>query len=205
MSAAAHTLPEPGRRPDFLRWRRRSVLIKILRVVLPLLIGLIFATLATFVVRGTIAGAPAKTDEANAPIRLVNFRLVGRDNKGRAFVLTADSAARDAGDYQLVHLTKPALITDAESPKPTTLSSASGEFHEGNGRLRLHGGVQLNGADLAISTASSIYDTATGVLEGKGEIAGKTPLGDIQAKSYGVYDEGNRLVFKGGVRGRITK
>ena len=53
------------------------------------------------------------------------------------------------------------------------------------------------------STASSIFNTATGVLEGKGEIQGMGALGEIIAKSYGVYDKGDRLVFKGGVRTRV--
>ena len=202
MTAAAHPLEPVTRRP-FIRWRRRSRVIRTLRILLPLAIGLIFATLAGFVVKGTISGGPSRAVEADAPIRLVNFRLVGRDDKGRAFVLTANSAMRDPKDYQRVLLVKPALIIDSESPSPTRLSSAAGELHEGNGKLALRGGVQLNGADLSVATATSMFDTATGALTGQGDIAGSTPLGEVTAKSYGVYDEGERMVFKGGVRGRI--
>jgi lipopolysaccharide export system protein LptC len=203
MSAVAHPDAGPSRRPDFLRWRRRSRLIRVLRVALPLAIGLIFATLVGFVVHGTITGGPAQSDAADMPIRLVNFRLVGRDDRGRAFVLTADSATRDRQDYQRVHLVNPSLLIDSESPRPTRLSSKTGVMHEGTGRLNLDGGVQLNGTDLSVATASSVYDTATGVLQGQGDIAGRTPLGEVNAKSYGVYDEGERLVFRGNVRGRI--
>lgn len=203
MSAVAHPAEGPSRRPDFLRWRRRSRVIRLLRVALPLLIGLIFATLVGFVVHGTISGGPVRPDEADTPIRLVNFRLVGRDDRGRAFVLTADSATRDNQDYQRVHLDKPSLLIDAESPRPTRLSAARGVMHEGDGKLTLDGGVQLNGTDLSVATASSVYDTATGVLQGQGDIAGRTPLGDVNAKSYGVYDEGERMIFRGDVRGRI--
>ncbi len=202
MSALAHSASPPVRR-SFLAWRRRSRLIRALRILLPLLIGLIFATLAGFVVKGTISGGPTRADEADAPIRLVNFRLVGRDDKGRAFVVTAASAMRDQKDYQRVILDRPALIIDAESPSPTTLSSRSGELHEGTGKLELDGGVRLNGANLTVATARSMFDTATGALTGEGDIAGRTSLGEVQAKSYGVYDEGARMVFRGGVRGRI--
>lgn len=203
MSAVAHSAAGPSRRPDFLRWRRRSRLIRVLRIALPLAIGLIFATLIGFIVQGTIAGGPIQPDAADTPIRLVNFRLVGRDDRGRAFVLTADSATRDQQDYQRVLLVKPALLVDSESPRPTRLSARTGVMHEGTGRLQLDGDVQLNGADLSIATASSVYDTATGVLQGQGQIAGRTALGDVSAKSYGVYDEGERMIFRGGVRGRI--
>ncbi|HEX2560548.1 LPS export ABC transporter periplasmic protein LptC [Phenylobacterium sp.] len=203
MSAVAHPAAGPSRRPDFLRWRRRSRLVRVLRIALPLAISLIFATLVGFVVHGTITGGPAQSDAADMPIRLVNFRLVGRDDRGRAFVLTADSATRDRQDYQRVLLVNPSLLIDSESPRPTRLSSKTGVMHEGTGRLNLDGGVQLNGTDLSVATASSVYDTATGVLQGQGDIAGRTPLGEVNAKSYGVYDEGERLVFRGNVRGRI--
>lgn len=203
MSAVAHPSEGPSRRPDFLRWRRRSRLIRVLRVALPLAIGLIFAALIGFVIHGTIAVGPAGQDEADTPIRLVNFRLVGRDDKGRGFVLTADSATRDTQDYQRVHLVKPSLLIDSESPRPTRLTAGRGVMHEGDGQLRLDGGVSLDGADLSVATASSVYDTVTGVLQGQGDIAGRTPLGEVNAKSYGVYDEGERMIFRGGVRGRI--
>jgi lipopolysaccharide export system protein LptC len=203
MSAVAHPAQGPSRRPDFLRWRRRSRVIRILRVVLPLMVGLIFATLVGFVIHGTIAGPPAASDATDTPIRLVNFRLVGRDDKGRAFVLTADSATRDQQDYQRIHLVRPSLLIDAESPRPTRLSATRGVMHEGAGKLSLDGGVQLNGADLSVATASSVYDTATGILQGQGDIAGRTALGEVNAKSYGVYDEGERMIFRGDVRGRI--
>lgn len=203
MSTLAQSAPGPNRGPDFQRWRRRSAMIRGLRILLPLLIGLIFATLAAFVVRGTIYGGPARPDEAETPIRLVKFRLVGRDDKGRAFVLSADSAVRDRHDFQRVHLTRPALILDSEGPAPTRLSSARGLLHEKTGKLQLDGGVRLNGADLSVATASSVFDIATGVLMGHGDIVGKTALGEVNAKSYGVYNEGERMIFSGGVRGRI--
>ena len=203
MSAVAPSAEGPSRRPDFLRWRRRSRLVRVLRIALPLVIGLIFATLVGFVIHGTITGGPTQPDAADTPIRLVNFRLVGRDDRGRAFVLTADSATRDSQDYQRVHLVNPSLLIDSESPRPTRLSSKTGVMHEGTGKLDLEGGVTLNGTDLSVATASSVYDTATGVLQGQGDIAGRTPLGEVNAKSYGVYDEGERMIFRGDVRGRI--
>ena len=84
------------------------------------------------------------------------------------------------------------------------LSAQSGVFHEGDGLLRLQGDVSLNDPDAAFDTGSAVFDTTTGVLEGEGLITGAGPLGEIRAKSYGVYDKGERMVFKGGVSGTIT-
>ena len=55
----------------------------------------------------------------------------------------------------------------------------------------------------AFETAGSLFDTKTGELVGSGPIQGSGSLGEIDAKSYGVYDKGDRMVFKGGVRTRL--
>lgn len=200
MTAAA--IPVGGRQ-DFRRWKRRSRLIRRLRVLLPLTIGAILAAMAGFVIHTTIVGVTAAPSNPDAPIRLVNPRFVGRDDKGRAFVLTAQSATRDENDYQRVLLDQPALILDAEGENPVKVVAKAGVYREDRRVLNLDGGVKMTGGDLNFDTASSIFNTATGELEGQGQISGAGSLGEITAKSYGVYDKGDRLVFKGGVRGRL--
>ena len=203
MSLAAVAAPAPPHGRDFERWRRRSRMIRRLRVILPSLIGLILATMAGFILHTTFLGRDAAPREADAPIQLVNPRFVGKDDKGRAFVLTAATAVRDENDYQRVLLDKPALILDAEGINPTRVTAKSGVYREDRRVLNLDGGVTMSGQDTTFDTLSSIFNTATGELEGQGEISGSSSLGEITAKSYGVYDKGERLVFKGGVRGRI--
>ena len=203
MSLAAVAAPAPPHGRDFERWRRRSRMIRRLRVILPSLIGLILATMAGFILHTTFLGRDAAPREADAPIQLVNPRFVGKDDKGRAFVLTAATAVRDENDYQRVLLDKPALILDAEGINPTRVTAKSGVYREDRRVLNLDGGVTMSGQDTTFDTLSSIFNTATGELEGQGEISGSSSLCEITAKSYGVYDKGERLVFKGGVRGRI--
>jgi lipopolysaccharide export system protein LptC len=203
MSLAAVAAPAQPHGRDFERWRRRSRMIRRLRVILPSLIGLILATMAGFILHTTFLGRDAAPREADAPIQLVNPRFVGKDDKGRAFVLTAATAVRDENDYQRVLLDKPALILDAEGINPTRVTAKSGVYREDRRVLNLDGGVTMSGQDTTFDTLSSIFNTATGELEGQGEISGSSSLGEITAKSYGVYDKGERLVFKGGVRGRI--
>jgi lipopolysaccharide export system protein LptC len=202
----AATLParpaQSGRR-DFARWRRRSRMIGYLRIALPAAIALILLSMAGFVIHATVIGQEAAKSEADAPIQLINPRFVGRDEKGRAFVLTASSAVRDDNDYQRVMLDKPTLIFDEEGANPTRITANSGVYREDRRMLNLDGGVKMNGSNVNFDTASSIFNTATGELEGQGQISGIGSLGEITAKSYGVYDKGERLVFKGGVRGRI--
>lgn len=204
MSALTYEARGPAPPLAMDRWRRRSRLIRGLRIVLPAIIAVIVISLAGMVTYNSLTGAPDAPEEADAPIRLVNPRFMGRDAQGRSFVITANSAVRDEDDYQRVVLDRPAMVLDGEGLSPMRLSAQSGVFHEGDGLLRLQGDVSLNDQDAAFDTASAVFDTATGVLEGEGLITGAGPLGEIRAKSYGVYDKGQRMVFKGGVSGTIT-
>ena len=201
MTAAA--LPEVHIRGDFERWRRRSKLIRRLRVILPATIGVIMLSLLGFVVQTTVLGRDVAPAKADAPIELFNPRFVGKDEKGRAFVITASSAERDENDYQRVLLREPALVLDAEGESPSRVTAKTGVYSEDKRVLNLDGGVKMSGSNTDFNTQSSIFNTATGELEGQGQISGVGSLGEITAKSYGVYDKGERLVFKGGVRGRL--
>ena len=192
------------RREPIQAWRRRSRVIRVLRIVFPALIGLIVTSLAASVAWNAMTTQPVAIGPSDAPIRLVNPRFVGRDDKGRAFVLTAVSATRDTKDYQKVYLDHPSLILDEEGPDPLKITARAGVYHELTRKLEVSGGVRLSGAQTAFETAASMFDTKTGELVGPGTIQGTGPLGDITAKSYGVYDKGGRMVFKGGVHTRLN-
>ena len=193
----------PARRASIQRWRRRSRIIGALRIVLPGLIVLILAALAAMVAYNSFMAQPVSTGSANEPMRLVNPRFVGRDDRGRPFVLIAASATRDPQDYQKVYLDKPALVLDDEGPDPLRITAAKGLYHEATRKLEVSGGVRLAGARGAFDTAESLFDTHTGELVGSGPVHGVGSLGEIDAKSYGVYDKGARMVFKGGVHTRL--
>jgi lipopolysaccharide export system protein LptC len=201
-SALDSSLPEP-RRVDFERWRRRSRLIRALRVLLPATIALIFIGLVGSVAWSTFNAQPKSARGGDEPIRLVKPRFVGRDDKGRAFVLTAQSAVRDRLDPQRVMLKTPSLVLDDGGPDELRINGADGIFHEQNGKLELSGGVKLADVKNAFATSASLFDTKTGEVIGSAPIQGAGGLGEINAKSYGVYDKGERMVFKGGVHARL--
>jgi lipopolysaccharide export system protein LptC len=189
----------PPRRTPIRAWRRRSRVIAVLRIVLPALIALILGGLGGSVAWNAFNARPVQSGADDAPIRLVNPRFVGRDSRSRAFVLTAITATRDVKDYQKVYLDQPALVLDDEGPDPLRIGAKTGVYHEDTGKLEVSGGVRLAGARGAFDTAQSLFDTKTGELVGSGPVHGQGALGEISAKSYGVYDKGDRMVFKGGV------
>lgn len=203
MTAAHAPFPDQQRQADFERWRKRSRLIRTLRLVLPSLIVVIFLGLVGSVAWSTFKSQPRQAAGADEPIRLVTPRFVGRDDKGRPFVLTAESATRDRLDYQRVILKKPALVLDENGPDELRINGADGVFHEQSNKLELSGGVKMSDTKNVFETAASLFDTKTGEIVGSGPIQGVGGLGEINAESYAVYGKGDRIVFKGGVRTRI--
>jgi lipopolysaccharide export system protein LptC len=201
----AFAAPPQSRRDEVLRWRRRSRLVRLARILLPTLIFLILAGLAGAVAFNALLVRPATPKESAGPIRLTNPRLVGRDDKGRAFAITADSATRDPKDYQRILLEHPALIIDEEGPDPVRLMAKEGVYHEGEFKLDLRGGVRLVSSKATFDTLTSLFDTKTGEVLGSGPIQGSGSLGEIAAKSYGVYGKGDRMIFKGGVHTRLER
>ena len=193
------------RRAQVMRWRRRSRTVRALRIILPGLIGLILAGLGAAVAYNALTSEPVQPGDASAPIRLVNPRFVGRDDKGRAFAITAQSAMRDPRDYQRVVLDQPTLVMDEQGPDPIRLMANKGVYHEGTYKLDLNGGVRLVGSKAAFDTASSLFDTKSGEVVGSGPIQGSGSLGEIHAKSYAIYGKGERVIFRGGVHTRLER
>jgi lipopolysaccharide export system protein LptC len=62
-----------------------------------------------------------------------------------------------------------------------------------------------NGRGYRFSAPQAVIDTQKGQVTGDQGVQGQGPLGRIAASSYGVYDGGRRMVFKGGVRARIDQ
>lgn len=196
-------LPNPRRALEAESWRRRSRRVRQLRRLLPALAGLILAVLAGYLALAMFAAPRTRPVEADSPIQLVNPRFVGQDRKGRAFTLTAKTATRDVSDYDRVILDQPVLLLRRDPGEPIRVSARTGDYNESDHILKLMGDVRLNSGDISFATGASSFDTALGELVGDGAIQGVGSLGEINAKSYGVYDRGDRLVFGGGVSTRL--
>lgn len=207
----AGAAPDPAarlarRQRDMRKWRRRSRLIAAMRIALPLAIAIIAAVFAGWVIFGSATGRiGAHPNPPPGTIHMSNARFLGRDEQGRAYVITAADAARDNGDMNRITLDHPALVMDSESAHPTHLTADSGVYREDNRILMLDGHVSLKDSQGgAFTTNQAIVDTVKGAVAGRSAVDGAGPTGAIHADSYAVYDRGDRLVFQGKVHSRIN-
>jgi lipopolysaccharide export system protein LptC len=175
--AAPHAPKAAGHRQDLRRWRRRSRLIGVLRKLLPAAIVLLLLSLAGQVLWTSLAVKKTEAQETPVAIRMLNPRFFGRDEQGRSFMISAREAIRDDRDLRRVILDHPVVGLATDTPEPSRVSAKSGIYTEADRMLRLNGEVRI---------------------EDDG------PVGQVNSDSYGVYEKGDRVVFKGGVRARIT-
>lgn len=201
--------PDSARREQYLsRWRSRSRSIHFWRLALPIVIVLIAIGLAAWIGgRSIIArmSAPPKAPQSNV-IRMVNPRFYGRDTSDRAFVVGAGQAERESGGAGAINMQSPMVTLDAEGANPTHIEAGKGVYRENQKSMDLQGDVLLqDGRGNSFTTPRAVIDTKTGVVSGDQGVKGTGPLGRIDASSYGVYDSGKRIVFKGRVHARIDQ
>jgi lipopolysaccharide export system protein LptC len=196
----ARTAAERARGMPRGKARAHSRLVKVLRVVLPLMMVAVIATLAGLVISHAVRRHGARHQDANTPIRMTNPHFFGRDNQGRAFTIGARQAERDPNSLQVVLLQDPSLTLGAGAPDARSLTADSGVYHEDTRILLLRGHVKAsNAANSHFATNEAIVNTRTGQVAGPAALATQTPQGAVKSKSFDVYDKGDRVIFKGGV------
>jgi lipopolysaccharide export system protein LptC len=191
--AALRTRPGQGRR-----------LVRILQVLMPAAALTVLIALVGTLAYNSIRAMVGDGDLTAGREILTKPRLIGSDDKGRPFVITAASAGRDAQVAQRISLEKPVLVMSGGQPDETRMTAGQGVYDERTGRLEVSAGVKVSGARGAFDTQSSVFDTRTGEILGQGAVRGEGAFGTIQAGSYEGQNNGKRIIYKGGVRARLN-
>ncbi|MBA3810596.1 MAG: LPS export ABC transporter periplasmic protein LptC [Caulobacteraceae bacterium] len=187
------------------RARAHSRLVRILRWVLPMIMIGVIGVLAGLVGAHAVKRQAAARKDATTPIRMVNPHFFGRDNQGRAYTLGARQAARDEQSFQRVLLAYPSVTLDMDGAHPSTLTAESGVYHEDSRILFLKGHVRAaDSKSTHFATDEATVNTRTGVVNGAGARISRTPVGQLNSRSFDVYDKGDRVIFKGGVHARLN-
>jgi len=181
--------------------RRRPPLIPVLRIGLPALAAAVFLAVIVSAISGMFRAAERRS-AATQPIELVSPRMIGEDNKQRAFVLTAQAAERE-GETGRIRLINPVLVRSPGGADETRVTAKGGLYDQAGGKLELNGDVKLSGPSGNFDTPSAIYDAKTGEVLGRG-VEAASRSGKMKAGSFAVKDKGDSVVYKGGVHTRIN-
>jgi lipopolysaccharide export system protein LptC len=193
------------RAPDPAALARRRVAIAILKRALPLVA---FAALVLMVVWPEIAGledrvrvAYRKVDGAvTDSARLVLPRYLGRDERGRPYELTAETAEQPSGS-NTVALTRPAGDMTLEDGTWVQLQAQTGRFQRDRRLLDLEGEVTLfHDAGYEIHTERARIDLDAGRAEGNDPVAAQGPPGTLDGTGFRLEEKGAVVIFTGPAR-----
>ena len=180
------------------RWRARSRRVKLYRRVLPIVILTLAGGALTWTVFRTVMSGVERKASESREIRLDNPMFHGQDAQGRSFVVGAKGAIRDpaTGHFRLVG---PLLKLNLGGRKVTELTADGGTYIEASRKVVIGPNVKSSdgGSGFVLTTPEAVVDTNTGVVTGDKGVQGQGPLGTINASSYAIYDQGQRVVFSG--------
>jgi lipopolysaccharide export system protein LptC len=180
------------------RWRARSRRVKLYRRVLPIVILMLAGGALTWTVFRTVMSGVERKASESREIRLDNPMFHGQDAQGRSFVIGAKGAIRDPanGHFRLVG---PLLKLNLGGRKVTELTADGGTYIETSRKVVIGPNVRISdgGSGFVLTTPEAVVDTNTGVVTGDKGVQGQGPLGTINASSYAIYDQGQRVVFSG--------
>ncbi len=179
-------------------FRSRSRRVQLARRVLPIVIIALAGGTVSWIVLRTVMSDVERKAGASREVRLDDPMFHGQDAQGRSFVIGARGAVRDAetGQFRLVG---PALKLNLGGRKVTTLTADGGVYNEAGKTVTIGPNVRIEdgGSGMTLVTPEAVVNTSTGVITGDKGVRGSGPLGTINASSYAIYEQGERIVFSG--------
>jgi lipopolysaccharide export system protein LptC len=179
-------------------FRARSRRVRLLRRVLPVVILVLAGGTVSWIVLRTVMSDVERQAGASNEVRLDNPMFHGQDAEGRSFVIGAKGAIRDpeTGRFRLVG---PALRLNLGGRKVTELTADGGTYDQVAKTVTIGPNVRIadGGSGFTLVTPEAVVDTSTGIVTGNKGVQGTGPLGTINASSYAIYEQGDRVVFSG--------
>jgi lipopolysaccharide export system protein LptC len=132
---------------------------------------------------------------------MTRARFVGTDAKDQVFVITAERAVPNAINPERIRLETLQADLTLNSGAWVSMLSVTGLYDRTQQSLTLLDGVDFfadNG--FALHTASALIDLADGTAQGSEAVRAQGPMGELDADSFRMEREGQRLFFKGNVR-----
>lgn len=198
MALGSDTLP-----PEALRRVTRLSRVKLLRRALPAVaVGLLLACAAQVALsdRPRQAASPQASGEA----RMLKPRFSGRTPDGRSFVITGKDGMRENAVSSDIRIGEPILTLRRANGRTQTMTAKSGLYDEAGHTLLLTGDVRMdNGAGSRFAAQEARIDTRSGAISGQSGLRAEGQSGAVQAQTYEADEKGDRVILKGGVRGRL--
>ena len=202
-SAAPGRVWEPARQLTLDAAWRRSKQLSTLRLVF---VGLASASFSAFfgfmTLHAALGGFGTRNEVSEVEsLKMLNPRFSGRTAGGNTFEVTATTATRRGLQSDLIDLEAP--IYTAAGRKVT---ANSGVYNQVERTVQLNGDVVFaDDGGNTFSSTGAFVDAAKNLVQGNRAIRGAGPLGSVRADSYEIREGGDRIVFRGRVKGVVVE
>lgn len=194
------------RRRLLQRWKRRSALVRLMRVLLPALCVTIVAVLGGVAGVNAFLARTALRPQGALPIRMLQPHFQGRNDSGQPYLVTADSAVRDEIDTARIDMVNPVFTQGSSALDQSRVRAKTGVYREDTRMLDLRGNVVLDDAEgYHFVSEHALVDTVQSNVDGDTYVQGHGPLGQIAASSYAVRNGGAYVYFTGKVKSHIVQ
>ena len=189
--------------------RRHSLLVRVLRLLLPLcavliVAGLVIAEIPTFLLLNvpiSISGISFK----NGGLTMENPRLHGFGRNEQSYELSAKAASQDILNPKIVQLDDIVARIGEADGSTTSLTAKSGVFDSAAEMLQLKDGIVIDSASgYHMELSNAEIDLNKGIVHTKDRVQLKMMDGDLIANSMSVENRGEVVRFEGGVRLTFT-
>lgn len=184
---------------------RRGASVRVLKVALPLVV---FVTLGYVgywwlesrgtMVDPTLINTLPPDESVKSEVTVQDVTYDGKDDKGRPFSITADSASHEDGDDRHISLKKPLADIVMSSGAYVALTANGGMLDRDADIITLNGDVTLfhdNG--LSFQTDSATINLKEKTAEGSDVVEGQNGDGELISEGFRVLDDGDTIHFTG--------
>ncbi|MCM8731041.1 LPS export ABC transporter periplasmic protein LptC [Hephaestia sp. GCM10023244] len=182
--------------------------IQVLRVALPVAIGVLaaFLAMAPLYMRGDVSFIldKNKVDVAKQRMKLQSATYRGEDNRGRPFVLAAGSAVQRSSAEPIVELNDLAAGIRL-SDGPAQIVSPGGRYDMESQQAALNGPITVRTAGgYTLDTHDATVDLKTHRMTSDGGVTGATPQGTFRADRLSADLEKRTVSLDGNAHLRIV-
>jgi lipopolysaccharide export system protein LptC len=190
--------------PQLRRKGRRGASVRLLKIALPLVVFVSLGYVGYWWLqsRGTIVDASliqnVPDDAGKAEVTVQDVKYDGKDDKGRPFSITADSASHVDGDDRHISLKKPLADIVMSGGAYVALMANDGLLDRDADIITLNGDVTLfhdNG--LSFQTDSATINLKDKTAEGSDTVEGQNGDGELISEGFRVRDDGDTIEFTG--------
>lgn len=186
-----------------------DLVVRLLKIALPISIGLLAAYLALAPLTKTREISfildKNKVEVAKERMRAQSARYQGQDNQGRPFSIFARSAVQESSSEPIVNISGMAASIQLEEG-PATLRADRGRYDLRNETVDVLGPILFRAQDgYRLETSDVTVDLNSRTLRSEGAVEGRMPLGRFWADRMTADLPDQRVVLSGRARLHIVQ